>query len=267
MKEALTDADWQGNSVDNILLELKKTEALRYEKPDPLYIGAPVLALLLEDGEWHPAILKDIQHQNNDEDENAATKTQYHVVFTEYEKPQVCGQGDVVAVADVLGDAAGESLGVGDCELCARTMDVTFHHLVPKETHKRYLKKKKLPHNLNAGDVVRSAKGECSSDVEEGNDGGSAGRLRGCVMLKVECTSLFFNSYGASLCRPCHSFIHSAEDNIQLAEHYNTVELLLSHDKVATWVQYASKQKVFQKCKRGKKIAKKRVTFDHTWDD
>merc|ERR1711970_1615970 len=60
LEEALSDAHWQGNDVDSIFSELKRKRALQFENADPLYPGAPVLALLLEDSEWHPAILEEI---------------------------------------------------------------------------------------------------------------------------------------------------------------------------------------------------------------
>uniref|UniRef100_A0A7S1U0G4 HNH domain-containing protein n=1 Tax=Phaeomonas parva TaxID=124430 RepID=A0A7S1U0G4_9STRA len=35
----------------------------------------------------------------------------------------------------------GEELGEGECELCEREMPLTAHHLMPRETHRKYRKK------------------------------------------------------------------------------------------------------------------------------
>lgn len=42
------------------------------------------------------------------------------------------------------------------------------------------------------------------------------------------------------LCRPCHSFVHAHIDSMDLALHYNTVDLLLEHEQVFKWARYAS---------------------------
>ena len=62
LKDALQDAQWQGDDVDEMIRKLKNNKALTYEAPDPLYVGAPVVALLTEDMEWHPAILQQVRY-------------------------------------------------------------------------------------------------------------------------------------------------------------------------------------------------------------
>lgn len=268
LTDALCDAHLQCDNVDDIVQQLKKNNALKYEAPDPLYPGAPVLALLSEDKEWHPAILQRIE----EEDSVNVGDILYHVEFTEYGKPQACRRENVVAMTDVLGDEdEDEDMGVGECELCQRTMKMSFHHLIPKETHKRYLKKKKLPPNFTLNETVRSAKGtqEDKDIKDEQRNSSVVERYKGretltvvegnkCrATLTVECTLYFLNAYGASLCRACHSFVHSVVDNnAGLAEHWNTVAALESHDKVRTWVAYASKQKVTQKRYKKKMLRK-----------
>jgi hypothetical protein len=45
------------------------------------------------------------------------------------------------------------------------------------------------------------------------------------------------------LCRPCHSAIHSFITEWDMAMEFHTLEALLSHPKVQTWVPYAKKQR------------------------
>jgi|EP00945_MAST-04E_sp_MAST-4E-sp1_P000183 hypothetical protein len=45
------------------------------------------------------------------------------------------------------------------------------------------------------------------------------------------------------LCRACHSNVHKTENCKDLAEHYNTIELLLEHPKIKKFANYISKQK------------------------
>jgi len=51
------------------------------------------------------------------------------------------------------------------------------------------------------------------------------------------------------ICRPCHSMIHSVIDVKTMGKDYNTLEKLLSHEKVQKWIPYISKQKVRLKAK------------------
>ncbi|KAF0689510.1 Aste57867_19067 [Aphanomyces stellatus] len=51
-----------------------------------------------------------------------------------------------------------------------------------------------------------------------------------------------------TICRACHSAIHSAEDNRTLAAEFNTLEKLLAHARIAKYVAYARKQKPRIKC-------------------
>lgn len=100
----------------------------------------------------------------------------------------------------------------GSCEMCERVMRRTFHHLIPKEVHHRYMKKQKLPQNL--------------------------------VGSKVQCTTVGLNTYGTLICRQCHSAIHRTESNDVLAEKYNTVDLLLSHPQIYAFAKWNSKQRM-----------------------
>jgi hypothetical protein len=48
----------------------------------------------------------------------------------------------------------------------------------------------------------------------------------------------------ALICRPCHSAIHSFEDEKSLATKFNTIPLLMADPRVQKWVAYISKRKV-----------------------
>jgi len=48
-----------------------------------------------------------------------------------------------------------EGIDDGACDLCERIVNRTFHHLIPKETHNRYLSKKRLPANITQGECTR----------------------------------------------------------------------------------------------------------------
>ena len=106
-----------------------------------------------------------------------------------------------------------EEVDDGSCEMCERFVKRTFHHLIPKETHGRYLKKNRLPENL-----------------EE-------------TVPNAECTRSFLHSYGVKVCRTCHWAIHDAEPNDVLAEERNTLALLLEHPKIYRFAKYNSKRK------------------------
>ena len=85
----------------------------------------------------------------------------------------------------------------GCCKICDRDMRLTRHHLIPRETHKRYLKQGKY--------------------------------------TKEQLNQT------AAICRMCHNAIHRFYTNMELAEHYNTVELLLQQDKIVRHAQWAAR--------------------------
>lgn len=99
----------------------------------------------------------------------------------------------------------------GTCEMCERFVSRSFHHLIPKETHNRYLSKGKLPTN--------------TSDIS------------GSVL-----TRSWLNTHGIMVCRPCHGTIHRTERNEVLAEQYNTLDRLLEHPKIYAFAKYNSTQ-------------------------
>jgi hypothetical protein len=119
----------------------------------------------------------------------------------------------------------------GTCELCERDVRRTFHHLIPKETHSKYLKKKTLPENIKA--------------IAMG------------IGVEPSMGRVWLNTYGTMICGPCHSAVHNAASNEDLAENYNTVELLLEHPKILAFAKYNSKQPVRNRCTKGHRGFKK----------
>merc|ERR1712232_54917 len=133
------------------------------------------------------------------------------LVFLEYGKPQETPLANVRAIDTVADDEGTESeLREGECELCHRQKLLTFHHLIPKDTHPTYMNK---PSQLAS------------------------------VGVKGEPTRSFLNTYGTMVCSQCHSNIHKIAPNPVLAEEYNTLEKILSVEKIQRWVEWTSKLK------------------------
>ena len=130
-------------------------------------------------------------------------------------------------------DDDGELLSEGECELCDRCIQLTKHHLIPRSTWPRI--KTKLLHAAIAneeGDCLRA-----QSILGDGLDHVlpqlSTNKSKIRQMLQMSC----------AICRPCHSAIHKAHDNMSLALEYNTVEKLLFDDQISRFCKWASKQK------------------------
>ena len=100
--------------------------------PPPLRAGSAVLAVLEEDGEWHGATVEKVVPAPSGEGPPVVV-----VRFNEWAKVQETKRTQVVALTEVADDE-GATERDGCCELCGREMKLTFHHLVPKETHGRY---------------------------------------------------------------------------------------------------------------------------------
>ena len=86
-------------------------------------------------------------------------------------------------------------------KLCDRDMPLTFHHLIPRSTHRSLLKRH--------------------------------------IFTRAE-----MSTRGASLCRSCHSAIHRMFDNKTLAMQLNTIDQLLSQEKVLRFCEWKSKQRI-----------------------
>lgn len=205
MREVLDDAGTALDEDDNddaicwVVGELSSTGVLITPKPQ-IEIGAIVLALLEEDQDWHEAVV-----------EEAWGGSSFRVTFLEYGKPQETRAANICRQDAIVDDEGSEvTLQEGECELCVRPLLLTFHHLIPKDTHPTYLKKR----------------GQLAS-----------------VGIDGEPTRGFLNSYGIMVCRQCHSHIHSLASNELLAKEYNTVRKILDHPKIQRWVEWAANQR------------------------
>ncbi|KAL1696805.1 hypothetical protein GGG16DRAFT_42023 [Schizophyllum commune] len=108
------------------------------------------------------------------------------------------------AIADYVSDACApppiwSSTRAQECEMCERRVPLTYHHLVPRSTHAKALKKRWHPESM-------------------------------------------LNSV-AWLCRPCHTAVHHAASNEDLAQKYYTIDLLMEREDLQRWARYASKQR------------------------
>lgn len=192
---------------------LKRHGVLTAEPPQlpPLTAGAAVLAVLDEDGMWHDAVVET-------KSGGAGGPPRVLVRFVEWSKVQEMARVDVVSLAAVIDDDDANEARDGDCELCGRCLELTFHHLIPKETHARYLGKG-LPRGVAEASVARG-------------------------MDNPQPTREFLHSYGVMLCRYCHSAVHRFAPNAVLAQRFSTLEGLASAPEIARFVAFAAKQKV-----------------------
>lgn len=196
---ALDDDDPEA-AARRVCLQLARRRLL-VVKEKVLEAGEQVLALLPEDDEWHPAVI-----------ESVAEDSELHIIFLEYGKPLKVASAAVRTLEDVPDEGEG-GLTDGECELCARYLKLTFHHLIPQHTHSKYIGKR-LPPGIEG-----------------------------------EPTRIFLNGYGTMICRQCHNAVHQAETNAVLATTYNTVAKLAAHTVLQRWIEYAKKQTVSNKYK------------------
>lgn len=203
--EAMADAGAHLDDEDNdgaagkLLQDLYKKRVLVIPEPQ-IELGSNVVAVLEEDGDWHPAVVEELLLDSS-----------CRLIFLEYGKPQITPTSNIRAMEVVIDDDGAEdalSQRDGNCEMCGRYMPLTFHHLIPKDTHPTYLKKR-LPTGIEG-----------------------------------EPTRAFLNTYGTMICRQCHSYVHRIADNHTLAKEYNTVGKIMAHAMVQKWVEWASKQQV-----------------------
>eukprot|EP00633_Aureoumbra_lagunensis_P005924 CAMPEP_0197309924 /NCGR_PEP_ID=MMETSP0891-20130614/8538_1 /TAXON_ID=44058 ORGANISM="Aureoumbra lagunensis, Strain CCMP1510" /NCGR_SAMPLE_ID=MMETSP0891 /ASSEMBLY_ACC=CAM_ASM_000534 /LENGTH=262 /DNA_ID=CAMNT_0042795297 /DNA_START=850 /DNA_END=1635 /DNA_ORIENTATION=- len=159
--------------------------------------GTQVLAILDEDNDWHEAIVSSPL--------DLSTKSQ-RVLFTQWQKPQM-GIRDSLCLLTADDDDT-SSCQDGLCLLCQRSMPLTFHHLVPKEEHERWIGKvPPLPW-----------KQQLSAEKQE------------MLLSRSE-----LGSYGIMICRPCHSTVHRFASNSILAQKYCTLESLATHPDIIAW--------------------------------
>lgn len=204
--EVLEDArvTFEEDETDNdeaigwVIEDLRSKSVLLRKEPQ-IDVGSVVLALLEEDQEWHEAGVE--------EDLGDGT---FRVRFFEYGKPQKTASANICQIDTIVNDEDTEDAPQeGECEMCHRRMLLTFHHLIPKDTHPTYLKK---PAQLAS------------------------------VGIHGDPTRSFLNSYGTMVCGRCHSNIHQLAPNAVLAKEYNTLEKILAQPRIQSWIEWAAKQ-------------------------
>mmetsp|Transcript_29519 Transcript_29519/g.68074 ORF Transcript_29519/g.68074 Transcript_29519/m.68074 type:complete len:302 (-) Transcript_29519:121-1026(-) len=203
VQEVLSDAsmvldeDDADGAVKWVVTELSNRGILKVA-PTQVDEGDIVLALLEEDDDWHEAVVQQVHEGGSCE-----------VLFLRYGKPQLTLPTNLRCLDTVVDDEEDgeDALQVGTCEMCKLERLLTFHHLIPKDTHPTYLKKR-LPSGVQG-----------------------------------EPTRIFLNSYGIMVCRQCHSYVHRLAPNEVLAKEFNTLDKILEHEMVQRWVQWASKRK------------------------
>ena len=204
---------------------LRKSGAL-VKRPPPLpppRAGDPVLAVLEEDGEWHAAVIAEEDVEGSQTPPTpSGTGAQCAgcmvVRFVQWPKQQLTKRQHVVPLGAAVtpedeqgggeGGEGGSRGGEGTCELCERRMALTFHHLVPKATHCRYIGRA-LPEGLPE---------------------------------TASATKSFFGQYGVRICSACHAVVHRHAPNAVLAAKFNTLERLMEAPSIAKWVEYAGRR-------------------------
>jgi hypothetical protein len=127
-----------------------------------------------------------------------------------------------------------EYIGEGECELCERFLKLTKHHLIPKSTWARIETK-----------LLRAAAAVDKHDPDHAKRILGHGLEHLHLNLNESTRSSIRHIMGktCSICRPCHSAIHSTHDNMTLALNYNTVEKLLGDERIYKFCRWANKQK------------------------
>ncbi|KAG6580379.1 uncharacterized protein IUM83_15090 [Phytophthora cinnamomi] len=120
---------------------------LRRERLETQFaLGKSCLVVLKEDEAWHPArITKHIgEKEDSDSEEGSAVDDdrpiEVEVEFIEFGKKQIVREDEVVLDEDVAGREEEEDM-TGLCEMCERPMNLTAHHVIPRVTHSKYLRK------------------------------------------------------------------------------------------------------------------------------
>ncbi len=171
-------------------------------------------------------------------------------------KRQIAKLETLIPIGSVEDDEVDESHLVGrplngECEMCERDdRPLTFHHLVPKETHRRWLRKRALPtgfprgdgsggvsipknRNVHVSNVILARRRLLSATEKEGDPGL-------CLPTSFRPGRLFLNRYGVFICRPCHNHVHGMGSNILLANELNSLERILADERTKRWVGWKS---------------------------
>jgi hypothetical protein len=121
----------------------------------------------------------------------------------------------------------------GECELCDRYIQLTKHHLIPKSTWPRL-----QPRLLHAAEA--NEKG----DMERALSLLGPGLEHLLHTLTTDKTSIrHILRQTCDICRPCHTAVHKAHDNMDLALSYSSVGKLLEDEQISRFCKWANKQR------------------------
>lgn len=192
----LDDEDNEG-AAQRVVELIAKKGILKPTAPK-LMVGDLVMAVLSEDHEWHPAMVCE-----------TVTEDVFKIIFSEYGKPQDVAGADLRKMDEIVDDEETDGqLKEGECDMCKQRKLLTFHHLIPKDTHPTYLKKRLPP----------GVEGENPPSRQ------------------------WLNSYGTMVCKKCHSYIHSLAPNTVLAVELNTLEKILEDPRVQRRIEWLAKK-------------------------
>lgn len=125
-----------------------------------------------------------------------------------------------------------EYLQDGECELCDRYIKLTKHHLIPKETWSRIRTK-----------FVRAAEEKAKGEVDKARSVLGPGLIDVLERLSQDKSIIRDILHETcNICRQCHSAVHRAHCNMDLALHYNSVDKLLEDGDIRKFCRWASKQ-------------------------
>ncbi|RLN72212.1 hypothetical protein BBJ28_00000538 [Nothophytophthora sp. Chile5] len=143
----LGDGDDNEDSETDEESDGSRRRRLRKERLETQFaVGKSCLVVLEEDDQWHPArITKHFSEKESDEEGDSENESDWaplevEVEFIEFGKKQVVREDELVLDEDVAGrEDADDTSGL--CAMCDRPMNLTAHHLIPRVTHARYLRK------------------------------------------------------------------------------------------------------------------------------
>ncbi|CAK4121298.1 unnamed protein product [Aphanomyces euteiches] len=177
-KRALTLYDFLSRAVEDTLLDAETTlgeddivavietanaylHAKLYPKEEMLEqdnhgynVGAHCVAIMPEDDEWHEAEVVSAEQLH--------TKQTIQLRFVEFGNIHDVKVSNVVLEENIVEDNAAKV-----CAMCERPVNLTEHHLIPRQVHARYLKKGFTREFLNRCiDICRS----CHSKIHSTED-------------------------------------------------------------------------------------------------
>ncbi|CEG36155.1 hypothetical protein F443_18872 [Plasmopara halstedii] len=105
-----------------------------------LAIGKSCLVVLEEDEAWHPARITSHIDENDEDLVGNDRPIKLEIEFIEFGKKQIVREDEIVLDEDVAdSEDSGNSKGL--CEMCERPTKLTAHHVIPRVTHAKYLRK------------------------------------------------------------------------------------------------------------------------------